>query len=260
MTGSGTPDVTAHLDALCREGALMSSAAAAADPGAPVPTCPDWQARDLVHHTGGVHRWATGVVADARTEPWAVPLDEVVGTWPGDDELADWLGAGCDTLEATLRGAPADLECWTFLPAPSPLAMWARRQAHETAIHRVDMERAAGTMVTPFEAAFAADGVDELLTCFVPRRRTGLRAEEPHTLAVACTDADSWWLLRIGEEGVTTSAGGPGPAPAAGCAVQAAACELYLALWNRTGADRLTVNGDPGVLDAFLDTVRIRWS
>ena len=77
---------------------------------------------------------------------------------------------GCDGLADALAAAPDDLECWTFLPAPSPRAMWARRQAHETAIHRVDAELAAGTPVWRCDAAFAADGVDELLTCFVPRR------------------------------------------------------------------------------------------
>ena len=138
--------------------------------------------------------------------------------------------------------------------------MWARRQAHETAIHRVDMERAAGTRVTPIDSPFAADGVDELLTCFVPRRRTGLRAEPPCALGVTCTDVEASWLLRINAEGVTATAIGSGAASGADCVVAGAACELYLALWNRTGAERLAVHGDAAVLDRFLDGVRVRWS
>ena len=46
-------------------------------------------------------------------------------------------------LIEALDSASPDLEAWTFLPAPSPLAMLARRQAHETAIHRYDAESAA---------------------------------------------------------------------------------------------------------------------
>jgi len=253
-------DVASHIDALHLEGALMSSAAAAADPWARVPTCPEWHARDLVRHTGAVHRWATGVVADARTEPWNVSLDEVVGTWPPDGQLAAWLADGCHALEAALRGAPEDLACWTFLRAPSSLAMWARRQAHETAIHRVDTELAAGTMVTPIDAAFAADGVDELLTCFAPRRRTGLTAAAPRTLGVECTDADASWLVRIDAEGVTTTADASGAGAGVQCRVHGAACELYLALWNRGGTGRLAVSGDRSVLDLFVDKVQIRWS
>ena len=59
-------DVATHIEALRREGGFLASAVAVADPDDPVPTCPEWTVRDLVHHTGGVQRWATGYVADAR--------------------------------------------------------------------------------------------------------------------------------------------------------------------------------------------------
>jgi len=61
-------DVATHIEALRMEGDHMAAAIRAADPGAPVPPCPDWVVRDLVRHVGGVHRWATGYVAEARTE------------------------------------------------------------------------------------------------------------------------------------------------------------------------------------------------
>ncbi len=144
--------------------------------------------------------------------------------------------------------------------------MWARRQAHETAIHRVDAELAAGIAVSPFAAPFAADGVDELLTCFVPRRSTRLTGTaEGTTLVVRCTDDALAWTLVIDEEGGVTS----GPALAdptdvatssAGATLRGRAADLYLALWNRGGADELRVDGDRGVLDLFLDSVHVRWS
>ncbi len=252
-------EVIAHIEALRHEGELMARATALTGPDAAVPTCPEWTARDLVRHMGGVHRWATGYVADGRTEVWDVGLDEVVGTWPDDAALAGWLREGCMALADALVAAPADLECWTFLPAPSPRAMWARRQAHETAIHRVDAELAAHTAVSPFGPAFAADGVDELLTCFVPRRSTKLLAETSATLVVQSTDHDAAWVLRIGPDGVSTA-----PAPPGGtdgdCSVRGAAADLYLALWNRSGAEELSVAGDRAVLGLFLDTVHVRWS
>ena len=254
-------DVADHIDALRAEGELMAAAVADAGADDPVPTCPEWVVRDLARHLGGVHRWATGYVAGARTEAWAVDLDEVVGTWPGDTELADWLRQGCADLAAALGAAPADLECWTFLRAPSPLAMWARRQAHETAIHRVDAELAAGAVPARFAAPFAADGVGELLECFVPRRSTKLRAEDGASLAVGCTDADAAWLLRIEADGVRTE-----PVPSglalvgADCSVLGTAADLYLALWNRTGPAALEVEGDRAVLGLFLDQVHVRWT
>ncbi len=206
-------EVTSHIDALRRQGELLAAATDTADPGAAVPTCPDWTVRDLVRHMGGIHRWATGFVADRRTEPWRVGLDEVVGTWPDDPDLADWLRTGCTVLADALAAAPDDLECWTFLPAPSARAMWARRQAHETAIHRVDAELAVGAAPAPFGPAFAADGVDELLVGFVPRRSKSLRAERPVSLSVHCTDVPAAWLLAMRPDGVTTATETDGPRP-----------------------------------------------
>jgi hypothetical protein len=108
--------------------------------------------------------------------------------------------------------------------------------------------------------AFAADGIDELLALFVPRRSAKLRADPPASLAVRCTDVDAWWLLRMDADGVTTTAG-PGSGGArhgADCTVSGQAHDLYLCLWNRTDADDLALEGDRSVLDAFSGAVRIR--
>jgi uncharacterized protein (TIGR03083 family) len=252
-------EVGAHIEALRREGELMALAAAQTAPDAPVPSCPEWTVRDLVRHMGGVHRWANGYVADRRTEVWDVDLEDVVGTWPEDPALAAWLRQGGTALADALAAAPDDLECWTFLPAPSPRAMWARRQAHETAIHRVDAQLAAHAALSPFDAVFAADGIDELLTCFVPRRSTKLRAEAATTLVVECTDHDAAWVLRIGPEDVGVStASAPSGGGGGDCSVRGIAADLYLALWNRSGPEDLIVAGDTAVLDLFLHPVR--WS
>jgi uncharacterized protein (TIGR03083 family) len=251
-------EVPAHIDALRTEGERMASAAVGAHADAAVPTCPEWTVRELFRHTGAVHRWATGYIAGRQREPTRAGLDEAAGTMPADDDLSAWLEHGCANLVAALAAAPDDLECWTFLPAPSPRAMWARRQAHETAIHRVDTQLATGTAVTPCDPAFAADGVDELLTLFVPRRSTTLRADPPATLAVRCTDVAASWLLRADTDGVTatrTMSGQDGPGT---CTVSGKAGDLYLVLWNRAAADRLHTEGDPAVLHQFADVVRIR--
>ncbi|HWF16333.1 MAG TPA: maleylpyruvate isomerase family mycothiol-dependent enzyme [Acidimicrobiales bacterium] len=258
-------EIATHIEALRHEGARMTTTARAVSPDALVPSCPDWVARDLIRHTGGIHRWATGYVAETRTEGKGGSLEEIVGRWPDDDELADWFEAGWLGLVAALEAAPPDLECWTFLPGPSPLAVWSRRQAHETAIHRVDTELAAGRPigeVAPFTPAFAADGVDELLTCFVPKRSSKVRAQERVTLAVHCTDDNSSWTLAVGPDGVTVNAGVD---PAAGrghgaCTARGAAGELYLALWRRAGSERLQIEGDRAVLDALDEALPLRWA
>ncbi len=253
-------EVTAHIEALRHEGELLAVAATATDPGAGVPTCPEWTVRDLVWHVGGVHRWATGYVAGGCTQAGDVVFDDVVGPRPEDAALAEWLRQGCRVLADALAAASDDLRCWSFLPAPSPRAMWARRQAHETAIHRVDAELAARTALCPFGAAFAADGVGELLTCFVPRRSSTLARDTPVSLSVRCSDTDAAWVLHIGPEGVTTSTGQARTGSGADCSVRGTAADLYLALWNRAGPEGLLVEGDADVLGLFLDTVHVRWS
>ncbi|HUJ06327.1 MAG TPA: maleylpyruvate isomerase family mycothiol-dependent enzyme [Streptosporangiaceae bacterium] len=251
-------EISEHITALTEQGPLLAAAAAAAGPDAPVPSCPDWLVRDLVRHQGGVHRWAASIVGTPRTEPWDVDLDDVVGTWPADDELVAWFSDGCRELVGVLEQADPGLYCWTFLPAPSPLAMWARRQAHETAVHRVDAELAAGTPVTPFQAPFAADGIDELLSCSITRQHGRLRSDDPKLLRVRCAEGAGEWLVSIGPDGARTTAGAEGPD--GDCLVAGTADDLYLALWRRRAPDVLEVEGDGGVLDLFLDKVQVRWS
>ena len=163
-------EISQHIAAIERDGELMAAAARRAGLGALVPSCAPWQVRDLLKHQGYVHRWAASFVGQRLAEP-ADDLSEaeVLAAGPLDDELLGWFTGGYRALAQTLRAADPAVQCWTFLPAPSPLAFWARRQAHETAIHRIDAQLAAGA-VTPFPAEFAADGIDELIMGFFGRR------------------------------------------------------------------------------------------
>src|SRR5688572_5853902 len=115
-------DVSEHIAALDRDGARLVEAAAAAGLDIAVPPCPDWTVRDLVAHTGGVHRWAASYVLTGRDrETTVAEEDELYFTAPRDDELLAWFRAGHVALVDALAAADADLQCWTFLPAPSPL-------------------------------------------------------------------------------------------------------------------------------------------
>ena len=62
-------------------------------------------------------------------------------------------------------------------PATPRLLFWARRQAMETTVHRVDAESALGRC-TPLAPDIALDGIDEFLTGFLPRSRTPLHADD----------------------------------------------------------------------------------
>ena len=245
----------AYLSRIAVDAGLLAKAASTAGPAATIPTCPGWTMRELVHHQGEVHRWATAMVRDGLAKPADLP-DDFLGPLPDDDQLIPWFEAGASNLVHTLRAAPAELECFTFLAdAPRPVVFWSRRQTHETAMHRVDAESTTGS-ITPLLAEFAADGVDEMLTGFVPRKHTPLHADPPVSLAVRLTDAPGTWHLTISAgPGVTVRDAGD-----ADCTVSGSASDVYLALWNRQGVEPLMIDGDAAVLAMFRDNVKIKWS
>lgn len=247
-------EIAEHIDVLQDEGQLLAAAARRAGLDADVPTCPHWQVRDLLGHLGGVHRWAATHVREGIAAVADGRQPALVG--PPDDGLVDWFVEGHQALVATLRAAPADADAWTFLPSSSPLAFWARRQAHETAIHRADAESAIGRTAT-YDAEFALDGLDELITGFWARKSTRLVADPARSLFVAPTDAERRWHIAILPDGrAITSAP---PFPQADCAVTATASELYLLLWNRLPENVGAITGDDAVLRLWRERARIEW-
>lgn len=50
-------------EAIGRAGTVLRANATSSGLDSAVPTCPGWTVRDLVVHQGGVHRWATDVLA-----------------------------------------------------------------------------------------------------------------------------------------------------------------------------------------------------
>jgi uncharacterized protein (TIGR03083 family) len=245
-----------HIAELDADGAQLAAAAERAGLDAPVPGCPLWKIRELLRHTGYVHRWAASYVAQGyREEVDRRSEEELLRDGPGDAELLGWFRDGHAELVTTLRSADPALSCWAFLDAPSPLAFWARRQAHETAIHRADAQSAAGD-VTPFPAAFAADGVDELLVGFASRGEVRGPARR---LLVRAADTGDAWLAEVGA-GVMARRGA-GDAGLADCVVAGPASELYLLLWNRLpDGGSVTVSGDPELLHSWQAQVKVRWA
>lgn len=235
-------EIAEHLKSLVVEGRLLADAAQEAGPGAPVPTCPGWQVRHLLRHTATVHTWAAAFVTEGHTS-YVPDAGEPDLDGP---ELLDRFREGHRLLVDALESAPADLECWSFFAAPSPLAFWARRQAHETTVHRIDAESARGGALSPVAAAHAVDGVDELLRGFHAGPRSKVRSAAPRTLRVRATDAAAVWTVRLSAEPPQTVREDAAVAQSpADCEWSGTAEELYLSLWNRLPLTALTVTGDP---------------
>ncbi len=238
----------------------MAEAARRIGLDAVIEPCPGWAMRDLVQHLAEIHLWAAGQVSNRATTLSPKDHAEISSWWPelpplypADDDLVDYYLATNANLLRELESAPADLECRTFLDAPSDLAMWARRQAHETAVHRFDAE-SPGSEITPFDPTFAADGVDELLVAFAPRGDS-FPIEGTRTMAVRATDTGDEWFVTMSPDGITTGRSSAD----ADVTLAGAAGDLYLAVWNRGDDSAITVTGDRSALEAWREGYHVRW-
>jgi uncharacterized protein (TIGR03083 family) len=243
-------DVSSLTDHLVMNAAMLANAASRTEWDAPVRGT-EWDLRSLVTHVGGVHRWAADIVRTAGPSA-DTEAGRNVGFGPPDDELVDWFRTGHEELVEALATAPEDLVACTFLPADSALHFWARRQAHETAIHRADAEGAGGE-VTPFSAAFAQDGIAELLHGFARRRSNAVA--QPGTIGLDALDGPSS-LITFGGERI--EAAEAEDLTGTDVTIRGLSSDLYLWLWNRPS--EAVVDGDEQVAALWGGAVRVRWS
>ena len=148
--------------------AALAGLAGQADLGLPVPSCPGWTLRQLITHVGRAQRWAAEITRTRSAE--FIPFRSVPdGRLPDDPaQRPGWLRDGAARLIASVSEA-GDAAVWA-LGRQRPAGFWARRMAHETAVHRADAEIAIGgpPVIAP---DMAADGIDEWLTELSARRR-----------------------------------------------------------------------------------------
>jgi len=267
-------EIAEHIDALRLEGALLADAAERAGLDAAVPPCEPWLVKDLLRHTGFIHRWAarhiTELPASILDGP---PEDEILKGGAADPELVAWFRAGHAALVEVLSAADPALDCATFMSAPCPLAFWARRQAHETAMHRADADSATGALPT-YAADFAADGIDELIMGFGRRAKyrpaTDADAEGGRLRVVSADTGEAWSIdahegrmqprRDNGEEDRAADQAADGAGEVV-CTVSGPASGVYLFLWHRADAARagVTLTGNPGLLECWQSSVRVRW-
>jgi uncharacterized protein (TIGR03083 family) len=246
--------VPTYIEQLNDDGQKFLAAARSAGPESAVPTCPNWRVTHLVRHLTFVHRWAVHYVDDRiATFEGDVSETDIINASSHGEDLWTNFSTGLDTLVRTLRSAPDDLVCWTFLPSPSPKSMWSRRQAHETSIHRVDAELAAGHTVGASPTSFSIDGIDELLTGFLgrPTKERSVRG----VISVMPTDSDAQWTIDLTERQAHGSRGsGTGDVT-----IRGTATDIYYALWNRRPITTLDCEGEIALLDGWRDQHTVTW-
>jgi uncharacterized protein (TIGR03083 family) len=236
-------DLDAYLAHLRADGdALADAAETAMD--RPVPSCPGWAGRDIVAHTGRVHRLIGDRVRRGSTSQEDVEQPVI----PEGDAVLAWYREGLDELLATLAAADPGKPVWNWSSIwPDTAAFWPRRMAHETSVHRVDAQQAAGSSA-PIDTVLAADGVDEFLMVHFAED-AGELTGAGETVLLRTTDAPGVWTVTAGEGGATITAGASDDAAAT---IEGGASDLVLALWRRVPLDALAVSGNRSLADRFL--------
>ncbi|QKV96635.1 maleylpyruvate isomerase family mycothiol-dependent enzyme [Streptomyces sp. NA02950] len=242
---------------------LLTSHIEGADLTAPVPSCPGWNAGQLLRHLGGGQRWAETVVRTRATGP--VPDDHFreLSAYTHEDPavLGPWLREGAAGLADALREAGPAAGLWT--PVPDGTAhFYARRFAYETALHRADAALALGAEFT-LDQEVALDALDEWMELgslpmhldVHPWMRELLgpgRTLHLHATDTAPEAAAEWVVDLTGEAVVWRRAH-----EKAAVAVRAPLTDLLLLVYKRRPArgEGIEVLGDGTLLDFWLERV-----
>ncbi len=208
------------------------------DLDAPVPSCPEWRVRDLVHHLGSVYRMFRRVADEGLLErPPRLAIDDRPEA--DDDRIVAWTEAQAELLlDALERLDPAEPR-WNFSPGPQVGAFIPRRMHHETAMHRWDLEAAVGSP-GPIAAPVAVDGILEFLEVNLPR--SGRWDGDPGVIHTAITRGPTL-EVELAPDELPVVHEPTGRVPDAVIAGDAES--LLLAWWDRTPLVSLLQKGDP---------------
>jgi uncharacterized protein (TIGR03083 family) len=246
-----------HCAEIVTQTSLMIGHLNDADVTVPVPTCPGWNVSQLARHVDGGQRWAREIVAArAAAPPSDVALRDLSGATDDDPAaLSASLAEAAAALAATLTQAGPHAQMWCPLDGGGS-AFYARRFAHETAMHRADAALALGLGYT-LEPDFAADGIDEWmeLGCMPfhfevhPWMRELLAPGR--TIGLHATDTDGHWLLDLTGDVIAWRRADW----RAAAEVRAPVTDLLLTICRRRPVAGLDIIGDAKLVDFWLDRV-----
>ncbi|MGN6176341.1 MAG: maleylpyruvate isomerase family mycothiol-dependent enzyme [Streptosporangiaceae bacterium] len=254
-----------YVDHLVRESARFAAAISEAPPEAPVPSCPDWNADDLLWHLAEV-QWFWGTIV--REGMTAVPEGQPTPQRPGDRAgLAAFYDRVSHDLADVLAATPPDTAAWTWA-ADHTVGFIRRRQAHEALIHRVDAELAADRR-TPLDRDLSADGVDEALRIMYGNLPPwgSFTPDGVGTLRLRASDTGDTWLVTVGRFTGTDPGDGTrydepdihaadsDPGDPAAAEISGTAADLDCWLWHRPTFAPVTSSGDHEVLSRFESAI-----
>lgn len=237
----------AYLAHLRRDIALMAELAPI-DLDAAVPRCEGWTVAEVLRHTGEVYarRLATvrsGLRLADSAAPAAAPT--------GHETLVAWFAAIGSELVDELAARDDDEPTCTWTAREQHCGFWKRRMAHETLVHRIDVQQALECAVVA-APELAVDGIDEVLEAFLLEGGAvdKLAPVTPVNIGVRVAGC----VRRVRLAGRWAVLGDPaGPVDAT---VEGEALGVLLWLWGRVGDDDVSLTGDRAAVAALQAAMR----
>ena len=178
------------LEAVETEGELLASSAIGTNPDAEVPGCPGLALGETVRHVGSLYRMVLSWLrAGERPTSWQREPD--LGQ-PVEEYLLAGLRAVVDHLGAHDPEDP----CSTWWPEHQAYGFWYRRLAHETTVHRMDVQGAAHIGLDGVADDIALDGIDEILSLWFVHRLTVMRVSGTRHGRVRVRTGGREWIAR----------------------------------------------------------------
>ncbi|QFZ17458.1 maleylpyruvate isomerase N-terminal domain-containing protein [Saccharothrix syringae] len=214
------------IDVVELEAERLADAARGQRPERQVPACPGLNLGETARHVGSTYRMVSTWLREGSQ-----PL-----VWQQDPEegqsLPEYVRGGVRDLVRALRVHEPDDPCETWWPAERNHHFWARRLAHESTVHRMDVQAAAGLPIDPVDDDVAEDGIDEVLSLWLGHRLDvmGVRGTRPGSVAIDA--GNRVWVAVAGPEPATARLVAPAEATADG-RVAGTPMQLYRWLWGR---------------------------
>jgi uncharacterized protein (TIGR03083 family) len=219
-----------------------------------VPGCPGLTLDETARHVGSLYRMVWQWLRDGqRPADWQdAPA--------GGQELADYVRSGAAPLLAELGAHQPDEPCPTWWQDEQNYGFWRRRMAHESTVHRYDVQGAAGTVPDEIPDDIALDGIDEVLTLWYLHRLEVLGVSGTRDQVVSVQAGGLEWLAGAGTE--RTSTRRPGDPADDGldtvhATVSGSPTEVYLWLWGRRPDRAVEMDGHQDAIAQLWALLRL---
>ena len=223
-----------------------------------IPGCPGLTLGETARHVGSQYRMVWRWLRDGQ-QP---------GEWqrePGPNrDLADFVRTGAAPLLAELAAHQPDEPAPTWWPEEQNYGFWRRRMAHETTVHRYDVQGAAGMVPDEVPDDIALDGIDEVLTLWFLHRLAVLGVSGTRDQVVLVRTGGLEWLTRAGTDHTSTrrpfdpvDADEPVAADVANATVSGDPMQVYLWLWGRRPDRAVDMEGSEDAIAQLWALLRL---